>query len=182
MNRVAKESVSCHHIRSQVSRSMNVRLCSGLITAVVTLVMSFGFAPNAGAATLACKPDVKVKNKESRAIKVLRFGYRDANGKDQTEGLDNRKLAPEEEETWKSQKLQHIAEGNPISEIRIEYRRDTSGEGKGSSDPWGKATWTDWYPQTGDCTDSKDYKVEVGVQPTNTSSSTGGTGAVPSAR
>jgi hypothetical protein len=182
MNRIVKDFVANVGFRSKVSHSMIRRACSGLVTAVIALAVSFSSPTDVGAAKLACKPDVKVKNKESRAIKVLRFGYK-ADGEDRAEGLDNKKLAPGEEETWKTQKLQHVAEGNPILEIRIEYRRDTSGDGKGISDPWGKATWTEWYPQTGDCTDGRDYQVEVGVPPTSTSSSTGGgTGAIPSSR
>lgn len=148
------------------------RVCRGLSAAVIAVPLVAGIGSMADAAKLACKPDVQVTNGKTKAIKVLRFGYKDADGKDRTEGLDNKKLASGEEETWKNQKLQHVAEGNPISDIRIEYRDDTSGEGK-PSDPWGPAKWTAWYTQTGDCTDSRVYKVEVGASATGSSTTQG---------
>ena len=145
----------------------------GFLAMIVALAMSFSFISNVAAAKLACKPDVKVTNDKSRAVKVLKFGYKDRDGKDRTEGLANKVLEPGETETWKNQKLQHIAEGTVSSKIRVEYKDDTSGKKK-PSDPWGKAQWTAWVDQTDACNDSNPYKLTIGGEPSTTGSSTTG--------
>jgi len=132
-----------------------------LVATALTCAASLGLAGNVHAANLACKPDVKVTNNKPSAIKVLRFGYKDASGAISMEGLDNKKLSKNETEEWKSQKLQDVAEGTVVSAIRVEYKNDTSGQGS-PSDPWSSATWTIWYTQTGDCTNSRTYTVKVG--------------------
>ncbi|MDH5348685.1 MAG: hypothetical protein OEY60_14615 [Nitrospira sp.] len=125
----------------------------------VALALSFGTASQASAAKLACKPDIKVKNEKPWAIKVLSIDYKHDNGEIDTEGLANKKLSRNETEEWKNQKLQHVAAGNPITGIRVEYRDNTSGQGK-PRDPWGAARKTVFYGQSGDCTNSTTYTIE----------------------
>jgi len=131
----------------------------------VALALSFGTTSQVNAAKLACKPDIKVKNEKPWAIKVLSIDYKhkvNENAKEEIdkEGLANKKLSRNETEEWKNQKLQHVAEGNPITAIRVEYRDDTSGKGK-PSDPWGEARKTVFYTQTGNCTNSTTYTITV---------------------
>ena len=116
---------------------------------------------NAGAAGLACKPDVKFKNLRATALKVVQFGYKDGDGDVHSEGLVNKKLARNEAHTWKNQTLQHVADGNPVTAIRFRLRDDTSGQGNPSS-PWGSRYWTLWYTRSGDCTASTTYYHEHG--------------------
>ena len=129
----------------------------GIILATLALLA----ATNAGAASLACKPDIKFKNLRATALKVVQFGYKDEDGDVHSEGLANKKLARDEDHTWNNQKLQHVAEGNPVTAIRFRLRDDTSGQSSPSS-PWGNRYWTMWYTRSGDCTDSTTYYHEHG--------------------
>ena len=161
MNTFTKESGVNVHCCSAGGHPAGARMSSVLFAMAVVVAVSFGIAPDTGAANLACKPDIEVTNLNDKAIKVLRFQYKDGGGGNHTEGLGNKKLSPGETETWKSQKLQDVAEGNRIQEIRVEYRNDASGQSEPISDPWGPAEWTAWFPQTGDCKDYTDYHIKV---------------------
>ena len=81
-----------------------------------------------------------------------------------TERLDNKKLSGGEPDDWKSVRLQHAAIHDPISRFRIEYRNDTSGQGKPSS-PWGEVKQTVYLDNNGegygDCRDDKTYNLVV---------------------
>jgi len=165
---------------NRITPSVQVRclLGCGIVTGAVALTLSFGMVSHAGTGKLACNTDVKVTNSKVRAIKVLRFGYKDRDYKDQNEGLANKVLEPGETETWKKQKLQEIAEGIVSKKIRVEYRNDTSGKSK-PSDPWGKATWSAWLDRTEACDDKTPYWIKIeedgvsaGVSTTSASSST----------
>lgn len=174
---------------NRVTTSIQVRrwLGCGIVTGAVALTLSFGLVSHAGTGKLACKPDIKVTNTKVRAIKVLRFGYKDRDGKDQNEGLANKVLEPGETETWKKQKLQDLAEDTVSDKIRVEYRDDTSGKRK-PSDPWGKADWSAWLDQTQACDNSKAYWIKIeedGVSAggsTTTASSSTTTGGSTSSR
>jgi hypothetical protein len=120
---------------------------------------SFAVVPAANAAKLACNPTVEVVNKKPIAIKVLSFHYV-AGGEKRHEGLANRKLAPGEKEQWKNQKLQHVAEDNPITSAWVEYREDTSGKSN-PSDPWGSRQESHHDTHTGDCKDGRTYTLVV---------------------
>lgn len=142
-----------HFVRSLVFQ--------GVVMAAVGAVISLAMAGNIGAAGLACKPNFKITNNKSRAVKVLSLIYQ-AGGNDHTEGLSNRKLAPGEDHTWNNQSLGKLAENNAMEKIRIEYRNDTSGEGKISS-PWGPAEKTIWFTEevAGDCTNDRTYELRI---------------------
>lgn len=144
-----------------LGHQVHARVFRGAVMAILGLALSFGVVANAGAANLACKPSFEITNGKDTAVKVLALYYTDGNGSDYKEGLDNKKLSGGEKETWKSVKLQHMAEGNPIGSIRVEYRNDTSGQGAPSS-PWGEAVKTVWFKQDGtDCTDGKTYEITI---------------------
>lgn len=169
MTTLIQESMTNLQSGSDVGHSARARVHRGLVTAAVACALSFGLVPNIGAAKLACKPDLYVKNEKSRAIKVIAFEYKveeknqegEMEKKDYREGLANKKLAPGETEDWPSQKLQNVAEFNPVLAIRVEYRNDTSGEKK-RSDPWGPKYWSKWrYFRIGDCENGRDYEVTV---------------------
>lgn len=108
-----------------------------------------------------CKPNIKVNNNKSIAIKVLRLEYT-VNGKAETEGLANKVLArntsgTDDEYTWKSQKLQHAGEGVAIPSTRIEYKEDNSGSGDG----FGPAKWSKSHAHSGTCQDSDTYSHTI---------------------
>ncbi len=142
-----------------------------IITGAVALTLSFSMGSHAGTGKLACKPDIKVTNSKVRAIKVLRFGYKDRAGKEQIEGLANKVLEPGETETWKKQKLQDLAEDTLSEKIRVEYRNDTSGKSK-PSDPWGKADWSAWLDRTEACDDKTPYWIKIEEDGVSAGSST----------
>ena len=50
-----------------------------------------------------------------------------------------------------------------MEKIRIEYRNDTSGEGKIISDPWGPAVKTIWFTTEveGDCKNDRTYELRI---------------------
>jgi hypothetical protein len=118
------------------------------------------------AANLKCKPNVEVINGKGAAIKVLSFRYTTSNGAENTEGLANDKLSAKvtqgtkktDRHTWKNQTLGDVAEHNPITSTRIEYRDDTSGTGNG---PWGTPHFSDPFPQAGDCLNSHTYSHTI---------------------
>ncbi|MDH4080638.1 MAG: hypothetical protein OEU68_12565 [Nitrospira sp.] len=170
---------------NRITPSVQARclLGCGIVTGAVALTLSFGMVSHAGTGKLACKPDIKVTNAKVRAIKVLRFGYKDRTGKDQNEGLANKVLEPGETETWKKQKLQDLAEDTVSERIRVEFKDDTSGKSK-PSDPWGKAAWSAWLDRTEACDDKTPYWIKIeedgvsaGGSTTSASSSTTGGGS-----
>lgn len=161
MNSYYSNSTS-HTVSSATTpNSVRSRGWQGAVIAAVGVVVSLGMAGNIGAAGLAYKPDFKITNDKSKAVKVLSLIYQVA-GKEHTEGLSNRKLASEEESVWRTQSLGKLAEGNAMEKIRIEYRNDTSGEGK-ISDPWGPAVKTIWFTAevAGDCTNDRTYGLRI---------------------
>ncbi len=132
-------------------------LATGIIVFLVLLVIVF----DVSAANLECEPVLKVTNFKHKSIKVLKMKYRgDSDMEYKVEGLANKVLAPNETETWASLVLEHVASGNPIKDILIKYKDDTSGENKPSS-PWGPAKWTTPIPQTGDCTNNRIYSLKI---------------------
>lgn len=139
------------------------RMRRSLVMAAVGLVVSFGVAANASAQSLACKVDFKLTNEKSTAIKVVSIIY-ETDEKEFTEGLDNKKLSSGETDTWKTVKLQNVAAGNPITRFRIQYRNDTSGQGKPSS-PWGPVVKTVYLDNNGegygDCFNDRTYELAV---------------------
>ncbi len=135
------------------------RMRRGLVMAAVGLVVSLGVAANASADRLACKVDFELTNEKPKAIKVVSIIY-ETGGKEFTEGLDNKKLSSGEMDEWKTVTLQHVAANNPITRFRIEYRNDTSGQGKPSS-PWGPVVKTVYIKADGDCFDGRTYKLAV---------------------
>lgn len=137
------------------------RMCRGLVMAAVGLVVSFGVAANASADSLKCKVDFKLTNEKSTAVKVVSIIY-EADQKEHTEGLDNKKLSAGEMDIWKTVTLQEVAAGNPITRFRIQYRNDTSGQGKPSS-PWGPVVKTVYLKPVngGDCFDGRVYELAV---------------------
>lgn len=145
---IARPSVVCH-------------VWQGAIIAAGGVVLSLSMAGNAGAGGLGCDANFKITNEKSKAVKVLSLIYQ-VKGKEHTEGLSNRKLSSGEEHTWKNQSLGKLAEHNAMEKIRIEYRNDTSGEGKISS-PWGPAEKTIWFTEevAGDCTNDRTYDLRI---------------------
>ena len=141
--------------------SVVCRVWQGATIAAVGVVISLSMAVNAGAGGLACDANFKITNEKSKAVKVLSLIYQ-VEGKEHTEGLSNRKLSSGEEHTWKKQSLGKLAEHNAMEKIRIEYRNDTSGEGK-ISDPWGPAVKTIWFTTevAGDCTNDRTYELRI---------------------
>jgi hypothetical protein len=129
--------------------------------AAVGVVISLNMAGNADAGGLACDANFKITNEKSKAVKVLSLIYQ-VEGKEHTEGLNNRKLSSGEDHTWKKQSLGKLAEHNAMEKIRIEYRNDTSGEGKISA-PWGPAVKTTWFTTevAGDCTNDRTYELRI---------------------
>lgn len=123
---------------------------------LVTLAIA-AFGSTTFAANLHCRPDVKVVNEKPASIKVLKFKYK-VNGDSHTEGLNNRKIAANgDDDTWKSQRLNHVAEGIAITDIAVEYKNDNSGAGDG----YGPAVSTSWFTQTGTCDNGRTYTVTV---------------------
>ena len=142
------------------------RMRRGLVLAAVGLVVSFGVAANAGAADTDCTVNLHITNGKSTAIKVVSIVYdpHRKGGKEETERLDNKKLSGGESDDWKTVRLQHAAIHDPIARFRIEYRNDTSGQGKPSS-PWGEVKQTVYLDNNGegygDCRDGKTYNLVV---------------------
>ena len=141
--------------------SVPSRVWQGATIAAVGIIVSLSMAGNVGAGGLACDANFKITNEKSKAVKVLSLIYQ-VEGKEHTEGLSNRKLSSGEDHTWKNQSLGKLAEHNAMDKIRIEYRNDTSGEGKISS-PWGPAVKTVWFTTevAGDCTNDRTYELRI---------------------
>ncbi|MBS0435008.1 MAG: hypothetical protein JSR75_08955 [Proteobacteria bacterium] len=132
-----------------MSTTKQIARCAVLACSVIAAVP-------AGAAGLACKPDVIVTNDKPASIKVLKFKYKTKVGGNTvfTEGLDNRKLAANgETETWKSQKLGNAATGVVVTETAIEYKNDNSGSGDG----YGPPKTSQWVTRTYTCSDAHTY-------------------------
>jgi hypothetical protein len=137
----------------------NTRHRCRLAAVVAALVVSFGSASQAGA---NCAADVVVENKKPLAIKVLRFEYR-VGGKTFTEPLANKRLAKGERETWRTQNLGHVNDGQVITTTRVEFKEDTSGVGSPIGDPYGPPKWSDYHDHSSTyiCFDGRDYYVSV---------------------
>jgi hypothetical protein len=130
-----------------------------------------GGLPHASAAGLACQPSIFVNNNKAIAVKVLKVAYRVNNGAWKEEGLDNKTLARNEsgtddEHTWRSQKLQDIAEGLPLTEITIQYKEDNSGGGDG----FGPPGWSTPSSHSGTCQDSDTYHHTISATSAHTPS------------
>jgi hypothetical protein len=163
MNMFAKslQTTVDSQVRAGRGGTRKIRLSAGL-AAAVALSLQLGFAPDAGAKDLTCHKDITVIDNKPTAVKVLRFMYKtDSAQKDfYYEGLANKKLSHGESHTWKNQKLGDVASGNPITEVGVEYRDDTSGQ-KNPSDPWGPVR-TKTIPAHDDCnTGGAPYKVTI---------------------
>lgn len=141
--------------------SVPSRMWHGATIAAVGMALSLSMVGNVGAAGLACDANFKITNEKSKAVKVLSLIYQ-VEGKEHTEGLSNRKLSSGEDHTWKKQSLGKLAEHNAMEKIRVEYRNDTSGEGK-ISDPWGPSVKTIWFTTevAGDCTKDRTYELRI---------------------
>jgi hypothetical protein len=129
------------------------------ILAAAALGGILGQSNVATAANLHCTPkEIIVTNKKPASIKVLNFKYKVA-GSDKvfTEGLDNKKLAPNETEEWKTQRLNHAATGVVITETAIEFKNDNSGDGDG----YGKPEMSRWFPRTYTCGANHTYPHEI---------------------
>jgi hypothetical protein len=133
---------------------LNLPRRHGLCAFVAALALPFGAPPQAAANDLACPADIFVMNRKGASIKVLKFEYT-VRGKTYTEGLDNKRLAPGEEEEWHSVKLQHAAIGNVISSTRVEFKDDNSGAGDG----YGPPRWSAPHPHTDsyECIKGRNY-------------------------
>lgn len=119
---------------------------------------TLGLGSTAFAANLACKPDVEVTNKKPASIKVLKFKYKVAGSNTvHTEGLNNKKLAVNETEEWRSQKLGHAATGIVVTDTAVEYKDDNSGAGDG----YGPVRSSPWFPHTFTCGDNHTYKHTI---------------------
>ena len=127
------------------------------LAAAAALALSLGAASQAHAVP-ACKPDVFVKNEQSASIKVLRFLYT-VNGREESESLVNKRLAPGETEEWPNQALNHAAEGNFISNTRVEFKRDNSGAGDG----YGPPEMSGFFPHSSSytCLNDRNYWLAV---------------------
>ena len=125
---------------NQTSRGRRRCALSALAAA---LTVSFGAVAPSRADDLSCHGDIFVMNRKGASIKVLRFEYT-VNGKTYTEALDNKRLAPQEEQEWHNVKLQHVAEGVLIRSTRVEIKDDTSGAGDG----YGPAHWSVPHPHS----------------------------------
>ena len=129
------------------------------ISRTFVAIALLGFGGLAAAANLHCTPkEVVVTNKKPASIKVLNFKYKVA-GSDKvySEGLDNKKLAPNETEEWKNQRLNHAATGVVVTETAIEYKNDNSGAGDG----YGKAVMSKWFPHSYTCSSGHTYQHEI---------------------
>ena len=131
------------------------------LAAAAVLALSLGAASQAHAVP-PCNADVFVKNEQSASIKVLRFLYT-VNGVERSESLVNKRLAPGETEEWPNQALNHAAEGNWISNTRVEYKRDNSGAGDG----YGPPEMSGFFPHSTGyvCLDDRNYWIGVRVVP-----------------
>lgn len=139
-------------------KTTDTRSPSRMLSALCAMLMSSaGALPPASAANIECKPTVKVTNEKGASIKVLRFEYT-VLGKAHKEGLANKRLAPNETEEWKSQKLQHAATGLVITSTRVEYKDDNSGAGDG----YGPAKWSPAFPHSFTCNDNHNYIHVIG--------------------
>jgi hypothetical protein len=138
---------------------INTRHRCRLAAVAAALVVSLGSASQASA---ECAADVVVENKKPRAIKVLRFEYT-VGSKTFTEPLANKRLAVGERETWRTQNLAHVNDGQVITTTRVEFKEDTSGKGSPIGDPYGPAKWSDYHDHspTYICFDGRDYYVSV---------------------
>ena len=161
MNSYYSHSASNIESGAGTPRPVRSRASQALGMAAVGIIVSLGMAGNVGAGGLACDANFKITNEKSKAVKVLSLIYQ-VEGKEHTEGLSNRKLSSGEDHTWKNQSLGKLAEHNAMEKIRIEYRNDTSGEGKISS-PWGPAVKTIWFTEeiAGDCTNNRTYELRI---------------------
>ena len=122
------------------------------IALAAALALSFGATAPARANKLACKPNVRVTNQKGASIKVLRFLYT-VGGTEYSEGLTNKRLAPDETENWPSQTLQNAATGIVITSSRIEYKNDNSGAGDG----YGPPVMSSPFPHSYTCNASHNY-------------------------
>jgi hypothetical protein len=135
---------------------MNTISCTLAAAVLFTLVGQLNVAT---AANLHCTPkEVIVTNKKSASIKVLNFKYKvEGSDKVHTEGLGNKRLAPDEREEWKNQRLNHAATGVVVTETAIEYKNDNSGDGDG----YGKPEMSKWFPRTYKCGSNHTYPHDI---------------------
>lgn len=161
MNSYYSHSASNMESGASTSCPVRNRAWRGFGIAAIGIIVSLSRAGNVGAGGLACDANFKIMNEKSKAVKVLSLIYQ-VEGKEHTEGLSNRKLSSGEDHTWKNQSLGKLAAHNAMEKIRIEYRNDTSGEGKISS-PWGPAVKTIWFTEevAGDCTNNRTYELRI---------------------
>lgn len=117
--------MNSYHSNSNTLHSVRNRAWRDAAMAAVGVVVSFSMAGSIGASGLACKPNFKITNDKSKAVKVLSLIYQ-VEGKDFTEGLSNRKLSSGEESMWKTQSLGKLAEHNAMEKIsdRISKRHE----------------------------------------------------------
>ena len=127
-----------------------------LVALAAVLAVSFGATSQAGAAGLACKPDVHVTNNKGKSIKVLNFRYT-VNGTEHTEALDNKRLAVGETGDWLNVNLQEVADGIVIDSTRVQYKDDTSGVGSPVGDPYGPPRFSVSFPHTFTCGANHNY-------------------------
>ena len=133
-----------------------------LAALTAALAVSFAAVSQADAAGLACKPDIYVKNRKAASIKVLKLEYMvEGDSKPHAEALDNKRLAPNEENDWSRVTLGKAAVNNWITQTRVQFKNDNSGAGDG----YGPAKWSDWYPHTEGykCQDGRNYAHYIDV-------------------
>jgi hypothetical protein len=127
-----------------------------LAALAAALAVSFGAVSQAGAAGLACKPDIYVKNRKPASIKVLKLEYMvEGDPRRYPEALDNKRLAPGEEDHWSRVKLGEAAVNIWITQTRVQFKNDNSGAGDG----YGPPKWSDWHTHTEGykCQDGRNY-------------------------
>lgn len=130
------------------------------IAIAAAAVLGLAASAPAGAADVHCHPGVYVKNGKPASIKVTRFLYKTKVGGNTVfdEGLADKKLAADgEQHTWKSQKLNHAAEGVVVSATAIEYKNDNSGAGDG----YGKKVTSRWITHDDACNDKTTYSHTI---------------------
>ncbi|MCU0552792.1 MAG: hypothetical protein MUC48_25970, partial [Leptolyngbya sp. Prado105] len=150
-----------HFMKHSSRRCAIGALAAGL--ASMSAAVLFGAPSPAIANPLRCNPDLIVENGRDTAIKVTKVEYtvKDKTGTF-TDGITNKRLAPDEEEEWKTVSLRDVANGNVITGIRYEFKPDTSGTGGGPiSDPWGSPRWSDWQGHAANCADGLNYPHRI---------------------
>jgi hypothetical protein len=159
MDIIRKVQSSVNSMKRNSHRCAMGVLAAGLAISTGGAAALFG-AQSPAIAALKCKPDLIVTNDRAAAIKVTKIQY-EVLGQTHIDGITNKRLAPGETEEWRTVSLKDAAKGNVITNIRYEFKPDTSGVGSPIGDPWGSPQWSVWQGHAALCDTGLNYPHRI---------------------